>query len=318
MDPYKGSMKKQIQRFALGFMILLCAACAPNSESGRSKAKSAKLRPSVYVVNTPLHYFAQRIGGENMDIVFPAPPEVDPAFWEPGVETITQYQQADLILRNGAGYAKWMEWASLPASATIDTSLTFKNRYLPADETTTHRHGPDAKHVHGGTAFTTWLDPTLAIEQARAIQQAFALRWPRFSAKFRQRFVALERDLLELDARIEKNLAPHREEPLIFSHPVYQYFIRCYNLNAKSVHWEPDEFPDEKQWAELEKQLKTHPAHWMVWEGTPLESTVQKLKTLGVESTVFAPGANLPDPEAYLNVMKQNAEELFSEKTGSF
>ena len=58
------------------------------------------------VVNYPLQYFAERIGGEHINVVFPAPADVDPAYWMPDTPTITAYQQADLILLNGARYAK--------------------------------------------------------------------------------------------------------------------------------------------------------------------------------------------------------------------
>ena len=57
---------------------------------------------SVYTVNYPLAYFAERIAGDQARVVFPAPSDVDPAFWQPDRETIRTYQQADLILLNGA------------------------------------------------------------------------------------------------------------------------------------------------------------------------------------------------------------------------
>ena len=58
-------------------------------------------RLTVYVVNYPLQYFAERIAGDQATVVFPAPPDEDPAFWTPDVSTIAGYQQADLILLNG-------------------------------------------------------------------------------------------------------------------------------------------------------------------------------------------------------------------------
>ena len=77
---------------------------------------SAGDRLSVYTVNYPLAYFAERIGGDQVEVVFTAPPDVDPAYWVPDQKTITAYQQADLILLNGANYAKWISKVSLPRS----------------------------------------------------------------------------------------------------------------------------------------------------------------------------------------------------------
>ena len=42
-----------------------------------------KLR--IYTVNYPLAYFAERIGGDLAQVTFPAPPDVDPAFWMPNM-----------------------------------------------------------------------------------------------------------------------------------------------------------------------------------------------------------------------------------------
>ena len=87
-------------------------------------------------------------------------------------------------------------------------------------------------------------------------------------------------------------------------------WTRRHKLNVRSVHWEPDEAPDEKMWAELKALLKTHPAKMMVWEGEPLMETAEKLKALGLESIVFDPCGNVPDAEDFLSVMQQNVKNL--------
>jgi zinc transport system substrate-binding protein len=91
---------------------------------------------------------------------------------------------------------------------------------------------------------------------------------------------------------------------------VYQYFTRRYNLNARSVHWEPDQIPDQTMWDELERLLGEHPAKWMIWEGEPLETVVTRLAELGVDSVVFDPCGGAPDEGDYLSVMEANVENL--------
>ncbi len=46
----------------------------------------------VYTVNYPLQFFAKAIGGDDLDVVFPTPPDVDPADWTPDVDTLLDYQ----------------------------------------------------------------------------------------------------------------------------------------------------------------------------------------------------------------------------------
>jgi ABC-type Zn uptake system ZnuABC Zn-binding protein ZnuA len=75
-------------------------------QAGKSAAAGTL---KVYVVNYPLQCFAERIGAGHVNVVFPAPADVDPAYWMPDAKTISDYQQADLILVNGANYAQWSE-----------------------------------------------------------------------------------------------------------------------------------------------------------------------------------------------------------------
>ena len=117
---------------------------------------------NVYVVNYPLQYFAERIGGPHVKVTLPVPADADPAYWVPSIADIGAYQQADIILLNGAGYAKWISKVSLSRAKTIDTSKGFKDRFITVKEIVTHSHGPGGEHAHEALAFTTWLDPMLA------------------------------------------------------------------------------------------------------------------------------------------------------------
>ena len=267
-------------------------------------------QPTVYVVNYPLHYFAERIGGEQVNVVFPAPAGEDPAFWKPDLNTIAAFQAADLILINGAGYAKWLKTASLPKSRMIDTSRRFKADYIEVQDTSTHTHGPTGEHAHAGTALTTWLDFRQAAQQARAVMEGLSRLLPDHQDDFEQRYTGLEQDLLALDERLAAIAAGQHAQPLLASHPVYQYLARRYGLNLQSVLWEPDVMPDAEQWEALQSILQGHAAAWMLWEGDPLPDSVAKLEALGVKSLVFDPCGNTPEQGDFLSVMQQNVARL--------
>jgi zinc transport system substrate-binding protein len=135
-------------------------------------------------------------------------------------------------------------------------------------------------------------------------------RWPEHREDFEARFGALEANLLDIDTQLSALFLGKGDVPLLFSHPVYQYFIRRYELNGRSVHWEPDEMPDANQWSELKAILADHPAGLMVWEGEPLEECRRGLEALGVRSVVFDPCGNVPDLGDFLSVMRENAAGL--------
>ena len=265
---------------------------------------------TVYVVNYPLQYFAERIGGEHIKVVFPAPADVDPAFWIPDTKTISDYQKADLILLNGAGYARWVNKVSLPRFRMVNTSVGFKNQYIETAEIPTHSHGSEGEHAHEALAFTTWIDFSLAARQARAITAALSRKRPDLKDVFQKNYQKLEQDLLNLDQELKALISKDPSQPLVVSHPVYDYFARRYGLNIKSVHWEPDEMLTNEQIMELNRILKEHPARWMIWEGKAVQESVERLKASGVDSLVFDPCGNKPDQKDFLDIMQQNVENL--------
>ena len=266
--------------------------------------------PVVYVVNYPLQYFAERVGGDAVDVRFPAPRDGDPAFWKPDTDAIVEYQSADLILLNGATYAKWIPRASLPTSRMVDTSASFGERLIDIEADTTHRHGPAGEHAHGGTAFTTWLDFDQAIAQAQAVHDALARRRPANADAFGANLEALTNDLRKLDEQLMSIAREIDGEPLVASHPVYQYWARRYGFNLQSVTLEPDVVPDDRAMGVLKTILADHPAKIMIWEGDPDPRSVELLRTIGVRSVVFDPCGNIPDEGDFLTAMKRNTEAL--------
>lgn len=267
-------------------------------------------KPTVAVTNYPLKYFAERIGGDHIEVIFPIPAGVDPAFWNPDPTGVLAFQSADVILLNGASYSKWLDKVTLPRRKLVNTSQLFKDRYIQIRDVTTHRHGPQGKHAHAGLAFTTWIDFQQAIQQAEAVLKAVVNLNSQYEKPFEANFLDLKNDLLALDQRLEQIVANNRAQPLVVSHPIYDYLARRYDLNIRSVLWEPDDVPDARQWLELETLLKKHPAKWMVWEGEPNSQSIARLQAMGVGSVVFDPTGNAPDKGDFLAVMRRNMENL--------
>jgi zinc transport system substrate-binding protein len=298
------SVSKRLAFFCFSLFVIV----GFSSISRAASSDSEKL--TIYVVNYPLKYFAERIAGEHATVVFPAPADVDPAYWTPDAEVISDYQQADLILLNGANYAKWVNKVSLPRFRMVNTSEAFKDRYIEAAEILTHSHGAEGKHAHEALAFTTWIDFSLAAEQAKAIAKALNRKKPSLEDIFQRNYQELEKDLLKLDRDMKALVSKDISKPFTVSHPVYDYLARGYGLNIKSVHWEPDEMVDERQLMELQNILKDHPAKWMIWEGKPIKDSVEKLKAIGMQSVVFDPCGNTPDQGNFMSMMQQNVENL--------
>jgi zinc transport system substrate-binding protein len=273
-------------------------------------ALAAETKLQVQVANYPLQYFAERIGGSFVAVKFPAPKDQDPAFWQPSDEQVAAYQRADLILMNGATYSKWAEKTTLPRAKTIDTSASFKDKFIVIANAVTHSHGAAGMHSHDGISFTTWIDFQQAISQARSVCDALDKKSPEHKADFEAGFAILKKDLEALDTRLLEVGRKLGKQPVVASHPIYHYLARRYGLNLKDVHWEPEEVPTAEQMEGLQKILATHPAKWMIWEGEPAAESVKKIAAIGLQSAVFDPCANVPAKGDFLTIMKANVANM--------
>ncbi|MGO9204072.1 MAG: metal ABC transporter substrate-binding protein, partial [Limisphaerales bacterium] len=176
---------------------------------------AAARRPRVCTTSYPLFYFAQRLAGDRAEVAFPAPPNEDPVFWRPSREVVRQYQQADLILLNGADFEKWVNTTSLPLAPQVDTSAGFKGEWLMFPEVITHSHGPQGMHSHGNIDYNTWLDPLLAIRQAETAAAALGRLLPEADADIRRRAKELLRDLEALDQQLRDLSVRLAGQPLL-------------------------------------------------------------------------------------------------------
>lgn len=287
------------------------------ADSGSGPNTSIELPAKVLTVNYPLEYFASTILGELGQVTYPGPANEDPAYWVPSTEIAQQYQQADLVLLNGAGYAQWLDKFSLPRKNQLNTGASFRDQWISETEAVTHSHGPDGEHSHTGFAFTTWLDPMLAIQQANAIHSTLKTLIPDQQRTFAQNHRPLIEELNHLDSEIGDLLSKQSNQAWLASHPVYQYFARRYELSMESLHWEPGQELEASDWVQLDEILNAHPAKHMLWEGEPANSVKEGLKSRGVTPILFETVSTRPVTGDYMKSMWGNFERLKQALSGN-
>ena len=288
-------------------MILTVLGCRPAANHAPAPKPH---RCQIYTTSYPLFYIARRLVEDRADVLFPAPPNEDPAFWRPAKEVVRGYQHADLILLNGAAFEKWVDTTSLPLNTQIDTAAPFKAEWIMFPEVITHSHGPHGAHSHGNIDFNTWLDPLLLLRQAETAETALQRLSVRPEAELRQRGQQLRRDLEGLDAQFRDLSQALNSKPLLASHPVYAYLARRYHWDLHSVHWEPDEPVPAAQWAAFDTLRAQHPGTLMLWEEEPLPEVRAELQKRGVRPVVFHTCGNRPVKGDYLQAMRENLDAL--------
>jgi zinc transport system substrate-binding protein len=299
-------MKHPFLKVSFLFLVsLIIVSCG--SEKKQTQEETALSKPLVAVVNYPLYSFASQIGGDKVEVFFPNI-DGDPAYWQPDEASIEKFQNADLILLNGAHYAKWTEKVSLPAATQVNTANAFSDQLIEI-KGEVHSHGPEGEHNHTGYAFTTWLDLKNAIKHAEAVKIALGELIAEEKETFNANFKEIQDQLIQLDEQLSDILGSQENLELFASHPVYQYLEKGYDVQVINYHWEPDQMPSEVEWKEFENELDHHSARAMLWEDEHLEEIRIKLEGLGVKTIVFNPGGNRTESE-FISLMQQNVENL--------
>ena len=246
--------------------------------------------PVVFTTFYPTTYFAGRLAGADARVVCPLPADADPIFWSPDDATIEAYQQADLIVVNGARFEKWVLKTSLPDARVVDTAKPFASEFLRFAEAVEHSHGPSGKHAHEGVDGHTWMDPLLAKQQAAEIARALKALLPERAQEIDARLAALHADLDEIHQGFEALTARYRKQPLLASHPAYNYPAFRYGWTVRNLNLDPESMPNAEQEAGLAKILEDTPARHILWESPPLPDIAERLKEkYGLESVEFSP-----------------------------
>lgn len=285
------------------------AANAANSATNNKDASPATTG-TIVVTNLPLRQFASAIAGDKVKVVLPVPSEEDPAFWQPSDDNVATMQAADVICLNGATYESWLPTVTLPESRLVETSKSFQDKWIQMAEGLTHSHGPAGEHTHTGVVGTTWIDFDQARQQAAAILAAMNKRWPDQKENFAANYAKLEAQIQAIDKEMQQVAAKMRDVPIVVSHPIYDYWLRRYELKGKSVHWEASEIPTAENIEELKKVLADHPAKYMIWEGDPASEAVKVLDEMGLQSVVFTPAGNGTADDNWFSIMQENIERL--------
>ncbi len=299
-------------------VLLGCKGEDKSSPDSASTPKSEQ-KLLVYVSNYPLYYFAERIGGTQIVLRYPMKSAPDPATWTPVADSVAAMQGADLILLNGATYESWLMNVSLPDSLLVDTSTGYATRLLPSGETFTHSHGEDGAHSHEGVAWATWLDLSLAIQQAEAVKKALIKRRPQQRGYFEGRYRELAAELKTLDTDFRKLTAAQTPPSLVYAHPIFAYFQNAYALKGPSLNWEPETPLNHDMLHEIDHLKKEKGIRVMVWARSPLKASSDELAQRGIQSVVVQPLQNTPESGDFILQMQEALkalQSLFKTTTG--
>lgn len=302
-------MARRSWSFAVSLLLLVGCFPAPSTPTTRPAAVAGPLLVATSFY--PTSYFATRIGSDLIEVVCPLPEGQDPASWQPSDEALSIFQEADLVILNGAGFEGWAATASLPVGRVVNSSNVFSSRWLQK-EGMTHSHGPEG--VPSGEALDghTWLDPELAILQAREIHQALLRKLPGDRALLAGNLLSLERDLMLLDEKLHSLPTSSENLSIIAAAPVYRYLAGNQSWKLISLDLDRQAPMVGASRLQVERAVQTASGRVLLWPRLPSAQMVEELRqAFGVHCVFFSPCAVDPGPQGdYISVMEANIEGL--------
>ena len=151
-----------------------------------------------------------------------------------------------------------------------------------------------------------------ALKQAESVKDVIVKNIPNAKDQLNSNFNVLKDELITINQKMTVVAEKLDGQRLFASHPVYQYLADAYKLKIISVHWEPDEMPDEAEWEHLADQLKSNPSKIMIWEGEPLPEVASRLNEMALRICIFNPCGNKPAKENFVTTMNNNIVNLNS------
>ena len=148
-------MKKVLSLFLFSIVAVILAACGGDDNATTDKETTESTNKlSIYTTVYPLQYFAERIGGEYVDVSSIYPPGANEHTFEPTQKDMMTLADADMFFYIGLGLEGFVEKAK-NTLANENVKLVATADHVSEEKlhiSTGHVHAEDEEDDHGHEA----------------------------------------------------------------------------------------------------------------------------------------------------------------------
>ncbi|HXX82016.1 MAG TPA: metal ABC transporter substrate-binding protein, partial [Thermodesulfovibrionales bacterium] len=199
---------------------------------------------------SPIGDMVKEVGGDRVVVRVLLPPGASPHVFEPTTGTAKDIAQAKLFFGVGAGLDFWAEKLVRASKEQIRVILLSEGMKLVHEE---GDHGHEAANPH------VWLDPLLAMEMVRKIEETLAETDPQGAHTYRVRSTQYITKLQALDTEIRNTISTFSTKSFVSFHPAWDYFALRYGLKSVGVIEEsPGKEPSPKKLQEIVKAIRNY------------------------------------------------------------
>ncbi len=300
------------------FTLLLLSALAliiTGCQSSLPPAVEETDRVEVVTTIFPLADMIQCLGGERVKVSYLLPAGASPHNFEPTVDQIKKTARALLFVYMGGGLDDWAAKAARAESKRICLlSLSEKALqlgWLPPEDISSglSEKEPVRFNPH------LWLDPILARDYlCPALTEALVKIDSKNEAYYRANLKSYQAELTALDEEIRLDLSGLPRKNFISIHAAWHYFAARYGLDEAAVISDfPGQEPSAAWISELVDLCRKHQVR-VVSAEPQLSAEIAEMIAHEIEGQLIIldplGGAELPQRDSYLNLMRYNATVL--------
>lgn len=264
-------------------------------------------RLSVVASYYPLYDFARQVGGDKVSITTITPAGAEPHDYEPTPKVLADAEHAAVFIYNGGQMEPWVAgFLSDYKHSAVKASAGIVLQSTTGEGTAAQVQDP---HF--------WLDPVLAQQIIKNIQQGLTQADPADAAYFAQNAESYIAKLSQLDKDFRATLASCQTRTLVTSHDAFGYLARRYNLTVYAIAGlTPDEEPSAGKLAELARLVRDQHIRYIFFERlvSPRLADTIAAET-GAQTLVFDPiegvsNAAQTQGKNYLTIQQDNLASL--------
>lgn len=258
----------------------------------------------------PVYDFAQKIGGDHVEVTCMVPAGTEPHDWEPSTTDITDLESADVFVYSGAGMEHWVD--------SVLGSLSNQNLIsVEASKGITLREGFKDEDGDVGTDPHVWLAPENAKVEMENIKNAFVEADPDNAADYEANYKKWSAECDTLDKEFRTGLENVSSHDIVVSHEAFGYLCDAYGLTQLGIEGiEADSEPDPARMAEIQDFVKANNVKVIFSEELVSPKVAQTIAdATGAQMEELNPLEGLTDEEIaagedYFSVMRSNLDEL--------
>ncbi|MGY4691658.1 metal ABC transporter solute-binding protein, Zn/Mn family [Salibacterium sp. K-3] len=298
----------------------LTAACAseePGENNSGSQAAGEGETLHIYTTLAAWKDFAERIGGDDVEVENLVPSGADPHSFEPTSQTMVDIAESDAFMYNGAGMEGFADAVNETAAAEGVESLAVTEGLDLQETASGHDHSGE-DHNHESTVDPhIWLDPVLAGEAAENIKDMLVELRPAKEETFQENYEALTEELNTLDEEFSSMAEEAANDTFIVSHAAYGYWEDRYGLEQTAVTGiSPSDEPSQKELQSIIDTIETTGINHVLLEKNVSSKVTEVVQEeAGAEALYLHNLASLTEEEreageGYFSLMRTNIENL--------